>query len=135
MSQISSLSVANNGSLLLDPDDDGLPTWREYAAGTDPLARDTNGNGLSDLVEVRRRSLAANPDDDGDGLSNAREALLGTDPFTADSDGDSVNDGLDQFPLDATRTQMPPPNPNDTTPPVIQLLRPANAKPIGGGGG
>jgi alpha-tubulin suppressor-like RCC1 family protein len=135
VTQIPNLSLADNASLLLDPDGDGLPTWHEYAAGTDPLARDSNGNGLSDLVEVRRRSLAANPDDDGDGLPNALEALLGTDPFNPDSDGDSVNDGADHFPLDATRTQMPAADPNDTTPPVIQLIRPATAKPVGGGGG
>jgi hypothetical protein len=64
-----------------DSDQDGLLNWQEYAAGTDPLVADSNGNGLSDLVDVRRRSQSANPDDDGDGVPNVVEIAQGTDPF------------------------------------------------------
>ena len=71
-----------------DADGDGLPSWREYLAGTDPFSVDTNGNGLSDLADVRRLSQSANPDDDGDGVPNIVELTLGTDPFRADTDGD-----------------------------------------------
>jgi hypothetical protein len=130
---LTGLSLAPNAWLLTDADGDGLPTWREYLAGLDPLNRDTNGNGLSDLVDVHRQGPSMSPDDDGDGLPNAIEIATGTDPFNADSDGDGVSDGGDHFPLDATRTQRPAADPNDTTPPVINLLLPASARPVGGG--
>jgi hypothetical protein len=56
-------------------------------------------------------------------------------PFVTDTDGDTVSDLLDDCPLDPTRTQRPALDPNDTTPPVITLTRPASARPVGGGGG
>lgn len=126
------VSLAPNGWLLTDADQDGLPAWREYLAGLDPLNRDTNGNGLSDLVDLRRQSQSTNPDDDGDGVPNAIEQTQGTDPFVADSDGDGVSDGVDDYPLDPTRTQKPAPTPGDTTPPVIILTQPSSARPVGG---
>ena len=64
---------------------------------------------------------------DGDGVTNAVEAIRGTDPFRVDTDEDGVNDGTDAFPLDPTRSQAPPPDPNDHTPPVINLVEPTNA--------
>jgi len=131
---VPSLSLADNTSLFTDADADGLLAWQEYAAGTDPLNRDTNGNGLSDLVDVRRRSLAANPDDDGDGVPNVVERAQGTDPFVADTDGDTVSDLTDDYPTDPTRSQKPAADPNDTTPPTITLTKPASARPVGGGG-
>jgi hypothetical protein len=127
------VSLAPNGWLLTDSDQDGLPAWRELVAGLDPLQRDTNGNGLSDLVDLRRGSLSGNPDEDGDGVPNLVEEGNGTDPFLADTDGDGVDDRLDAYPTDPTRTQKPAPNPADTTPPVITLTRPTNARPVGGG--
>jgi len=132
---IANLNLAPNSWLLDDQDGDGLPSWREYLAGTDPLNVDSNGNGLSDLIDVLRRSQATNPDDDGDGLPNALELQMGTDPFNADTDGDGVSDLLDAYPLDPTRSQKPSVDPNDHTPPVITLTKPANARPHGGGGG
>jgi hypothetical protein len=131
--EIPNLSLVSNAWLLDDPDEDGLVTWHEYLAGTDPLDADSNGNGLSDLVDVRRRSEAANPDDDGDGLPNAVELVLGTDPFRADTDGDGVSDLEDFYPLDPTRTAFPAPDPYDTTPPTITLIYPTNARLVGGG--
>jgi alpha-tubulin suppressor-like RCC1 family protein len=131
---IPNLSLVSNTSLFDDTDQDGLLGWQEYAAGTDPLSVDSNGNGLSDLVDTRRRSQSANPDDDGDGLPNVVEIALGTDPFLADTDGDTVSDLVDAYPLDSTRSQAPAPDPNDTTPPTIILTRPSNARLVGGGG-
>lgn len=133
LGQIPSLTLAPNSWLLTDADTDGLPAWREYLAGVDPLTADTNGNGLSDLVDVRRHGESANPDDDGDGVPNVVEIANGTDPFRTDTDGDGVSDRLDDYPLDPTRTQKPAPNPSDTTPPTIILIYPASARPVGGG--
>ena len=133
LTQIPNLSLVSNPSLFDDIDQDGLLGWQEYLAGTDPLAVDTNGNGLSDLVDVRRRSQSANPDDDGDGVPNVVEIANGTDPFVADTDGDGVSDLADAYPLDPSRSQAPSSNPNDHTPPVINLTRPSNARPVGGG--
>jgi alpha-tubulin suppressor-like RCC1 family protein len=132
LAQIPSFTLAPNAWLLTDGDGDGLPAWREYLAAVDPLASDTNGNGLSDLVDVRRQSQTGNPDDDADGVPNAIERANGTDPFLADTDGDTVSDLLDDYPLDPTRTQKPAPNPSDTTPPTINLIYPATARPVGG---
>jgi hypothetical protein len=129
---LSGLSLAPNGWLLTDADQDGLPAWREYLAGLDPLNRDTNGNGLSDLVDLQRRSQSTNPDDDADGVPNAIEQTRGTDPFSADTDGDGVSDLVDDYPLDPTRSQAPAPVPGDTTPPTIILTHPASARPVGG---
>jgi alpha-tubulin suppressor-like RCC1 family protein len=130
---LASLALADNTSLFVDTDADGLLGWQEYLAGTDPLRIDTNGNGLSDLVDVRRRGPSANPDDDGDGVPNSVEVARGTDPFRADTDGDGVPDPTDAFPLDVTRWLPPAVDPNDHTPPVINLTYPTNARPIGGG--
>lgn len=54
-----------------------------------------------------------------------------TDPFKSDTDGDTVSDLLDHYPLDPTRAQKPPPNPSDTTPPVIIRIYPTTAVLIG----
>ena len=128
-----SLSLADNAALFADADSDGLLGWQEYLAGTDPLAADTNGNGLSDLVDVRRRSQASNPDSDGDWVPDVVEIAAGTNPFVADTDGDGTSDLLDAFSLDPTRSIAPLPTPGDTTPPTITLTLPASARPIGGG--
>jgi hypothetical protein len=127
-------SVVSNAWLTTDEDHDGLTAWREWLAGTDPYNPDTNGNGLLDGLEESDTVSALNPDSDGDGLSNAAELLLGTDPYVGDTDGDGVVDGVDAFPLDPTRSAMPPPNPLDTTPPIIILTEPTTARLVGGGG-
>jgi hypothetical protein len=132
---IPSLTLVDNAWLMDDADGDGLPSWEEYLAGTDPLDVDSNGNGLSDLIDVRRDSEVTNPDDDGDGVPNVLELARGTDPFNPDTDGDGYSDLVDAFPLDPTRHEKPAADPEDTTPPVITLIKPANAVPVGGGGG
>jgi hypothetical protein len=60
-------------------------------------------------------------------VSNAAEVARGTDPFLADSDGDGANDLADCFPTDPSRWQCPASDPNDHTPPVINLQEPTNA--------
>ena len=127
---VSGLSLAGNAWLIGDQDADGLPTWREYLIGTDPLNADSTGSGIGDRVLAESGYRAANSDLDGDGLSNAAEIALGTDPFNPDTDGDGVVDGLDAFPLDPTRSQPLPSNPLDHTPPVITLIEPIGARRI-----
>ena len=127
---VPNFSLVTNAWLVGDPDQDGLPTWREYLLGTDPLNADTSGSGVGDRALGASGRLAPNADLDGDGLSNAQEIALGTDPFNADTDGDGVPDGLDCFPLDPTRWACLASNPNDHTPPIITLIEPTNARRI-----
>ncbi len=67
-----------------DTDGDGLSDYQEvYMTWTDPLKKDTDGNGVSDADE----------DLDGDGLSNIEEITYGTHPAFADTDKDNLTDG------------------------------------------
>jgi murein DD-endopeptidase MepM/ murein hydrolase activator NlpD len=110
-----------------DSDRDGLSDAYETGTShTNPLAADTDGDKLSDLVEVTSgsdsghvpipdaaRALGfgglATMDTDTDGLSDAYETKLGTDPFKADTDGDSLSDayerahGFDPLQIDSDR--------------------------------
>jgi hypothetical protein len=125
--QIPNLLLANNQSLLDDPDHDGLSTLAEMRLGTDPLNADTNGDGILDGVAVALGISPTNVDMDGDGVTNLVERSQGTDPFKADSDGDGVPDGVDCYPLDASQTACPVGDPSDHTPPTITLLVPMDA--------
>lgn len=126
---IPGLSLASNASLMTDVDADGLPAWREYELGTDPLDFDSDDNGLSDGVEASQANGTTTPDSDGDGVPNVLEVDAGTDPFEADTDGDGYNDKVDAYPLDASRHDPPAPVSGDTTPPAITLTEPTNAVP------
>jgi len=126
---IPDLSLAPNGWLLTDEDGDGLPAWREYDFGTDPLDFDTDDNGVSDGIEASHPDAETTPDDDGDGVPNVLEVDAGTDPFAADTDGDGYADGVDAFPLDPSRHDPPAAVPGDTTPPTITLIEPTTAIP------
>jgi hypothetical protein len=109
-----------------DSDQDGLPDWKEISLGSDPTNPDTNGDGIWDGEALAMGISLTNMDLDGDGLSNAQELTLGTNPFLADTDGDGVPDGQDAFPLDPTRSEGPPPDPNDHIPPVITITYPTS---------
>jgi hypothetical protein len=69
--------------------------------GTDPLRKDTDGDGLSDSYEVgftpcMNPNVADSANDcDGDGLTNLREFQLGTSPTNADTDGDGLSDSAE----------------------------------------
>jgi alpha-tubulin suppressor-like RCC1 family protein len=94
-----------------DPDFDGLVNREEYLFGTNPFNPDSNGNGFLDGWEFA--------DFDGDGLRNG----LDPDPYNPDTDGDGFLDGADFDPLNPA-VKLPPPDPGDSTPPVITILRP-----------
>ena len=67
-----------------DTDGDGLSNYVEiYLTGTDPKMMDSDENGINDEDE----------DADADGLSNAHEIELGTNPAYVDTDGDGLTDG------------------------------------------
>ena len=106
-----------------DPDDDGLTSRQEVAAGSDPRRADTDGDGLSDGREVRAlhtdptrvdsdgdglddgeevaryRTAPDRFDTDGDGAFDGREVAHGVDPLRPDTDGDGIADGFDLHPL------------------------------------
>ncbi|MBA3351498.1 MAG: hypothetical protein H0U23_03580 [Blastocatellia bacterium] len=113
-----------------DSDGDGLIDGLEIVAGGNSFSGDTNGDGIGDLQAYEAGLSVGGDDVDGDGLDYATEIAMGTNPFLADTDGDGVSDGLDVFPLDPTRWDAPPPDPNDHTPPEIFLDVPENAVPI-----
>lgn len=66
--------------------------------GAGALARDTDGDGLTDRQEEVLGTDATLPDSDGDGYLDGEELAIGTgvaqvsDPTRADTDGDGVND-------------------------------------------
>ncbi len=67
----------------------------EYSASLNPLSSDTDGDGISDLDEIRFGGNPALIDNDGDGLADAQELAIGTDPTNPDTDGDGLPDGLE----------------------------------------
>ncbi|EJN57285.1 hypothetical protein HSB1_42480 [Halogranum salarium B-1] len=109
-----------------DLENDTLSNAREQTLGTDPLAEDTDEDGLTDAFEVETTEtnpLNANSDSpltetddaannvtdgledfDADAVENHYEELFGTDPFDEDTDDDSITDGFEvRFtPLDPT---------------------------------
>ncbi len=89
-----------------DPDQDGLNNRDEFLAGTEPRLADTDGDGISDLVERNAgsdplsrssrpefagQSWPSGEDLDGNGLPDAWEVAFRT--FGLFSDGDADGDG------------------------------------------
>ena len=61
--------------------------------GTNPLAVDSDADGLDDGLELSLGMLPSCPDSDGDGLADGVEVSIGTDPRSIDTDGDGLKDG------------------------------------------
>jgi hypothetical protein len=80
-----------------DLDGDGLSTLTEATNDppSDPLAPDTDGDGLADGTELSAGTDPTARDTDGDGLTDGREATVGTDPLAIDTDGDGIGDGVE----------------------------------------
>ncbi len=90
-----------------DVDNDGLTSDEEKTLKTDPLKADTDGDGISDKIDVfpldktewrdtDHDGIGDNkdPDIDGDGILNQDEiSKYGTNLANPDTDGDGVSDG------------------------------------------
>jgi len=107
----STIQVSVNTTL--DTDGDGLTDVVEAALGTDPNNPDTDGDGLTDGEEVNTvMTDPLNADTDGDGLTDGEEVnTYGTLPNNVDTDGDGTDDGTEvnagTNPLDGT-SRLPP---------------------------
>ncbi len=82
-----------------DSDGDGIDDDVELDRGTNPLAPDTDGDGLTDGEEVFGHGTdPAHPDTDRGGAPDGEEVRFGADPNDPDDDGfwfvDSDGDGL-----------------------------------------
>lgn len=78
-----------------DSDGDGLTNLQEFTGKTLPNNADTDGDGVNDGAELNRTAGATNPllaDTDGDGLNDGGEVTAGTNPLVADTDGDTFAD-------------------------------------------
>ncbi len=105
-----------------------VPAVAEAAAdpaqGTaDWLAQDTDGDGLSNRLEVERGTDPDRVDSDGDGLNDGLEVSGGLNPLNADTDGDATPDAQDPQPGQAPTA----------TPPVATATPSPALGPIGGG--
>lgn len=68
-----------------DSDGDGITNIIEVINGTDPGSRDTDIDGLDDNEEAIHNTNPVKEDTDGDGVSDGKEVELGTDPLKAQS--------------------------------------------------
>jgi hypothetical protein len=106
---------------ILDPTDtdgDGLSDSVEVNIyNTDPNDSDTDGDGLSDFVEVNIYNTDPNDSNtDGDGLSDGDEVnTYSTDPNDSDTDGDGLSDG------DEVNTYSTDPN-NSLSNPITYII-------------
>lgn len=95
-----------------DSDNDGFSDGDEVDRYlTSPCLRDTDGDGMSDHLEVVIHACLnelvadADLDLDNDGLLNRQELILGTSPCNNDSDGDGLPDAIDKCPGFASSNQ------------------------------
>ncbi len=82
----------------VDTDGDGLTDVTEIKLGTDPTKTDSDGDGIIDGEEVANGTDPLNKDTDGDGLTDGEEVLVyKTSPKNPDTDGDGYPDGQEVY--------------------------------------
>jgi thiol-disulfide isomerase/thioredoxin len=80
----------------LDSDGDGVTDTVELVNGTNPQEADSDGDGLDDGEEAERGTDPLDQDTDGDGLDDRAEVEdYGLDPLVADTDRDGFSDGAE----------------------------------------
>jgi outer membrane protein OmpA-like peptidoglycan-associated protein len=96
-----SIGVGSHEAAKIDSDGDGLSDELELELGTDPHRADTDRDGIPDGVEVKTGTNPLDADTDGDGLSDGvedknRDGIVDpgeTDPRKRDTDGGGISDG------------------------------------------
>ena len=120
----------------LDSDGDGLTDLLEISIGTDPHRIDTDGDGVNDDIEldIGTDPLVADDfagmDSDGDGLTDLFEIKFGTDPFDDDSNGNGMKDGEELDRGGDPINPGPPPPPLTPGPPPVPDPDPPAPDPI-----
>ena len=90
-----------------DADCDGLTNQEERALGTSRSSADTDGDGLSDAVEVKKLGTSpVDADSDHDGVDDGDEVSDGTKPTDPDSDHDGMDDGDDDDPMGELKPKL-----------------------------
>lgn len=98
VSDIFTVTVGAGTAPLDDIDADRWENDLEAEAGTDPTKVDTDGDGLTDGLELRKTSsggYASDPlstDTDADGLDDGFEVFNGSKPTKVDTDADGITD-------------------------------------------
>ena len=78
----------------IDSDGDGLSDGLELELGLDPVQSDTDGDGVSDALERQLGMDPCDSDTDHDGLADGAEIGV-SDPLLADTDADGIDDGME----------------------------------------
>jgi hypothetical protein len=79
----------------VDTDGDGISDVEEVKLGTNLNKADSDGDGISDGDEIKLGTHPNKVDTDEDGLSDRAELTLGTDPVKSDTDSDGLSDGTE----------------------------------------
>ena len=89
----SSVIHTSSEPLAFDTDSDGLSDYEEYQIGSNPRVKDSDGDQLEDAIDP----YPTNFDQDSDYLSDKIELEIGTELNSTDSDKDGISDGEEYY--------------------------------------